>query len=364
MKETKGGKDLRPHVKSHKCVEIGKYQVGEEGGAIGLAAAKISEARPFVLGGLTDILITSPTSQSSKIDLLVDLWIQSEHNLSTVVDSEEGISMLSQSIRSKRSQPNEKMKIVLDIDGGNERTGVQTLEEARFICDLVVKNNDVFDLIGAQTYLGHIQHITNIKDRQKASEEGLGRGFAILKGLREDGKYGELKVHTGVGTGTHEFDSRNPSISEIQPGSYCLMDSEYALIEWENPFWSQNVPMTLLTSIVSNKHFPRHITVDAGWKATYLFPAAPNIVLPPSCSNPSFPKEGVEMTFSYQGDEHGRVSFAGDRVDLLTSEMFPLGGTLEIQVSHVDPTVNLHDFFFLLDDDDICCDVLKIDARG
>ena len=51
MKENKKDKQLRPHVKSHKCVKLGKRQC-EEGGAVGLAAAKVSEAAPFVAAGI------------------------------------------------------------------------------------------------------------------------------------------------------------------------------------------------------------------------------------------------------------------------------------------------------------------------
>ena len=76
--------------------------------------------------------------------------------------------------------------------------------------------------------------------------------------------------------------------------------------------------MTLLTSIVSNKHFPRHVTVDGGWKASYLFPAAPNVVMGKGSSGIGGEEKvegGLEMKFSYQGDEHGRIEFVKGEVE-------------------------------------------------
>ena len=71
---------------------------------------------------------------------------------------------------------------------------------------------------------------------------------------------------------------------------------------------------------------------------------------------------GVEMVFSYQGDEHGRVEFKGGEVE---RGGWGLGEVVEVVVSHVDPTVNLHDRMYVVDEEsDKCVDVYEIDARG
>ena len=194
---------------------------------------------PFL--GLNDILITSPTSHPDKIEALADLWVKSNGELSTVVDTEEGISMLATALRKRQNEIKEelkgeegegvKMKVLLDIDGGQERTGVGSLEEAKKVARKVVGKKeeggagDVMELIGAQTYLGHLQHVHGWEERKKASYEGLERGFRIVEGLREGGRFGGLGVHTGVGTGSHEMDVDHDCVTEIQPGSYCLMDA-------------------------------------------------------------------------------------------------------------------------------------------
>ena len=48
---------VRPHAKSHKCVEIARRQMAA--GAIGICCQKTSEAEPFLAGGIVDVLITN-----------------------------------------------------------------------------------------------------------------------------------------------------------------------------------------------------------------------------------------------------------------------------------------------------------------
>ena len=51
------GKQLRPHVKTHKTPLLARRQL--EGGAIGVSAAKLGEVEAMILGGVKDILLTT-----------------------------------------------------------------------------------------------------------------------------------------------------------------------------------------------------------------------------------------------------------------------------------------------------------------
>ena len=50
--------DVRPHVKTHKCVEIGRLQV--EAGAVGITAGNVGEAEVFAAAGFEDIFLAYP----------------------------------------------------------------------------------------------------------------------------------------------------------------------------------------------------------------------------------------------------------------------------------------------------------------
>ncbi len=70
MEVNKANKLLRPHVKTHKCIEICKLQLNA--GAIGMAAAKVSEAQILAKHGIYNTLITSPIVTQQKIAHLLD----------------------------------------------------------------------------------------------------------------------------------------------------------------------------------------------------------------------------------------------------------------------------------------------------
>ena len=50
--------ELRPHVKTHKCVEVGRRQV--DAGAVGITAGNVGEAEVFAAAGFDDIFLAYP----------------------------------------------------------------------------------------------------------------------------------------------------------------------------------------------------------------------------------------------------------------------------------------------------------------
>ena len=60
---------LRPHTKTHKCPILAQKQLDR--GAIGICAAKVSEAEVMLDAGFEDILVTSPVVTKDKISIRV-----------------------------------------------------------------------------------------------------------------------------------------------------------------------------------------------------------------------------------------------------------------------------------------------------
>ena len=60
----------RPHAKTHKCPILAKKQLAL--GAVGICAAKVSEAEVLLDAGIEDILITSPVVTKEKIDQVLE----------------------------------------------------------------------------------------------------------------------------------------------------------------------------------------------------------------------------------------------------------------------------------------------------
>ena len=150
---------------------------------------------------------------------------------------------------------------------------------------------------------------------------------------------------TGGGTGTSVIDVALAGLSELQPGSYIFMDSRYALIEWTDgqatPF--ENA-LTVLGTVISRPAADRCI-VDVGYKAA-SFDGGPPLALD---------LDGA--TFSFAGDEHGQLQFAGG------APAPAIGDQVRLVPSHCDTTVNLYDQYVVTSGDRVEA-VWEISARG
>ena len=82
------GKALRPHAKTHKCSLLAKMQLAA--GAVGICAAKVSEAEALVHAGIPNVLVTGPVATPEKIARLISL-LRPAPFLMTVVDHPENI---------------------------------------------------------------------------------------------------------------------------------------------------------------------------------------------------------------------------------------------------------------------------------
>lgn len=324
---------LRPHIKTHKCSQLALLQL--EYGAVGVCAAKVSEALVMAQAGVGNILITSPVVTEQKMTQLAKVQALTAE-LAVVVDSWSGAQMLDKFYACRQL----KLNVLLDIDGGIGRTGV-ALENA---VELALKINQLPNLnfVGIQCYAGHLQHITNLDERRLQTHRILSAAGTVKAQLLALGV--ECYIQTGSGTGTFSLDAELNNVTEIQPGSYCVMDQEYAEIDYkESQFLAA---MTMLTTVISANQSD-FVTVDAGTKALYKVTTKPRIIS----------HEGLNYDWDYFGDEHGKVAaVAGGKLPLI-------GEVLELVVAHCDPTINLFDYFYVTEND-VVVDVWKIDARG
>jgi D-serine deaminase-like pyridoxal phosphate-dependent protein len=332
------GKALRPHAKTHKCSTLAKMQIAN--GAIGVCVAKVSEAEALVDAGMSGVLITGPVAGREKVTRLVSLLGRAPF-LMAVVDNAAGIELL----ESRLSEKDRRLDVLLDIDIGQRRTGVPP-GKALVLAERLL-SSQWFRLRGIQAYAGHVQHIPRYEDRKSASREGLRLAAAIFKQLQARDE--ACTIFSASGTGTATIDLAVPELTELQAGSYALMDAEYLAIESTD---GSDAPdyhpaLTMLTTVVSGP-YGRQVTVDAGLKALYRDGGRPRVL------NPEYAK----LQYDWFGDEYGKLA-APDRVALLPE----LGSVLELVVSHCDPTVNLFDGYYITRAGKVA-DVWPIDLRG
>lgn len=329
------GKQLRPHAKTHKCSALARRQIAA--GAIGVCAAKVSEAEMLVKAGLRGILITGPVATPGKIGRLVEL-VAAAPSVMAVVDHRAGVQLLDEALRAKGLT----MGVLLDLDVGLHRTGVNPAD-ARELAGQILACKTL-RLLGVQAYAGQVQHIPAQADRATASRQCLREAIAVFRELRE--RVDTCRIFSASGTGTFSADLALPELTEVQPGSYACMDTEYLKIEPTGAGANFEPALRLLTTVVSANQ-PGFVTVDAGLKALYRDGGLPRVL----------GAEQAGLEYAWFGDEYGKI------VCPANAPPPPLGTVLELVPSHCDPTINLFDRFYLTRGEKVV-DAWPIDLRG
>jgi len=333
------GKKLRPHAKTHKCSHLARMQM--DAGAVGICVAKLAEAEVLVQRGLKEVLITSPVVSDYKVRRLMEC-LASAPELMVVVDNAANARRLNDAAK----QMGLKLNVLVDLDPGMGRTGVNF--QAALTLGQWVRELPALRLRGVQCYAGHIQHVVSFAERSGLSQEWMKKAAAVFRQFQKAGLPAE--IFTGTGTGTFEIDCLIPELTDMQVGSYTLMDAEYINIgSSRDPSRLVQFPpaLTLLTTVISSNHNQGFVTVDAGLKALYHHGGTPFVL------NPAIPG----LQYEWRGDEHGQISYPD------SSRKFEIGDVLEMVVSHVDPTVNLYDFFFCIRKG-VVTEIWPIDLRG
>jgi D-serine deaminase-like pyridoxal phosphate-dependent protein len=319
---SRAGKHLRPHAKTHKCSSLARMQV--QAGALGVCAAKLSEAEALVSAGLQDILITSPLVTPHKVEKLAGL-VANCPSLMVVVDHPDAVEMLD----ARLGAHGRAMGVLLDIDAGLHRTGVKPADAPALANRIAACSN--LRLKGVQAYAGQVQHIPDFADRRLSSHRCLRDAAAAFRELRATAP--GCTIFSTSGTGTFDIDLEIEEVTEIQAGSYVLMDTEYLDIGSAlnaARFEAFEPALTLLTTVISANH-EAWVSLDAGLKSLYRDGGVPRI------AGPARP----QPEFDWFGDEFGMLRAAGQ------APLPRLGSVVELLVSHCDPTVNLFNDYYL-----------------
>ena len=306
-------KAFRPHGKTHKCPEIARALIGT--GAVGICAARLSEAEVFADHGIGGLLVTTAVIGKDKIARAVAL-ARTAPDTMFVVDDEQNVRDLNAA-----AQGGAPIKVLIDLYFG--RTGIEPGEPAVTLAKLIDSLPNV-TLEGLQSYDGQAAHTTPFAARGARTNGNMAKAGETRRMIEAAGI--RCPIVTGGSTGTYRFDSDNPAMTELQPGSFIFMDLDYGKIGGpdSDQYRDFKNALTVVTTVVSTP--PGFAIVDGGYKAF-------------STDRPFTPQPidlpGVH--YGWAGDEHGRL-------DVSTSpRRLKVGDRIEFIPPHCDPTVNLYD---------------------
>ena len=156
------GVRVRPHAKSHKCVEIARRQIAA--GAVGICCQKTSEAEPFLAGGIVDVLITNEVVGQHKLARLAQLARSyPEARLGVCVDDARVVAELARACERARV----KVDVYIELDVGHDRAGVTGVAEVVALGQAIATHPSLA-LRGLHAYFGNAQHRRSVAERREA----------------------------------------------------------------------------------------------------------------------------------------------------------------------------------------------------
>jgi len=314
------GKGLRPHAKTHKSPEIARRQLAA--GAVGVCAAKVSEAIVLTRAGIGPVLITSPVTTADKAALVAGL-VAGGARVQIVVDSRLGAEVLEAAAVAR----DVAIDVLIDLDPLLGRTGVRELDDALALAAWLARAS-ALRLVGVQHYAGQVMHISGHAARREKSLACWQRAITICEALRDAGH--AIDVVTGAGTGTYDIDCDVAAVTDLQVGSYVFMDQQYLDVGGRrgDVLDDFEVALTVLTTAISQ---PKRgaITVDCGFKGFASESIAPT------------PLDLPGARYRFYGDEHGVLTLPDGAQEPL------LGQRVAFVTPHCDPTVNLYDYYWV-----------------
>lgn len=299
------GPRLRPHVKAFKSTAIASELAAA--GHLGFCAATIRELEGLAAAGLGhDLLLANEVLDTRRLGALVEAG----HRVTVAVDSVETIDA---------AASGGVKEVVIDVAVGMPRCGCEP-EEAGALADRARAAG--LEVRGVMGYEGHLMMArAETKDAKvEAAMELLLKAHAAVGG----------DVVSGGGTGTYAV---NRWVTEIQAGSYCLLDTDYAKLD--TPF---EVALSLLTRVISTNAKGWAVT-DGGLKSLGM-----------DHGPPAWPD--------------GELFFCSDEHTTLKDPEGTLrvGDLVRLLPAHLDPTVARHERFWVVDGERVI-DQWPIDLR-
>ncbi len=302
MAEALPGERLRPHVKAHKCTALARRQRAH--GHHLFTCATPREVEGMAAAGLgEDLLLANEVLDTRRLGAL-------DARVTVAVDSPETIQAAAEGgIR----------EVLIDVNVGLPRCGCAP-EQAPQLAELAHKAG--LEVRGVMGYEGHLMIVD---DREKQAE-GVATSMEILVGAHAQ-VGGEL-ISAG-GTGSYDL---NRAATEIQAGSYALMDTAYRALGL--PF---RLALSVLATVISVSE--GYAVADCGLKALGMDHGNPEI-------------EGAKVWFC--SDEH--VTFSAQTA-------VKVGDRIRVWPAHVDPTLAYHEALHVIEGDEVL-ERWAIDLRG
>ena len=319
------GLSLRPHVKTHKSIEIARRQLAA--GAIGITVATLSEAMIFSDAGCHDILVAYPLwMDATKLAELRHVLVHS--SVLVGIDSAESATQLADTGLGSTG----RLAGMIEIDSGHHRSGVQPAEAGALGA---VARDAGLEVAGVFTFPGHSYSPATRHSAARDEHDALSIAVASLA------DHGIVaRIVSGGSTPSLEF-ADSSVLTEVRPGVYVFGDAQQWELGTSDP---AAIALSVIATVVSRS--PDHLILDSGSKVLGADRGAYSTGFGRLLDHPD-----------------ARITALSEHHATVTGVDLERGSRVRVVPNHVCATVNLADEY-LVASPDAAVTVWPVSARG
>lgn len=245
------GARLRPHVKTHKCIEVARLQT--EGHFGGITVSTLAEAREFAAHGFDDITYAVPV-EPGKFGAVTEL-VRTGVRLAVITDDPSVPAPLAEAARAAGVT----VDVWVKVDCGYHRCGVDP--EGPALADLVRRIGERTPLrfAGLLTHAGHSYHARGPTELRAVAAAERDVMVRAAEGLRASGIAVPAVSVGSTPTITHV--DHLDGVDEVRAGNYIFLDAAQATIGSGTP---DDCVLSVLTSVVHRDRSQGKVVLDAG----------------------------------------------------------------------------------------------------
>ncbi len=240
---------LRPHIKTHKCIEIANLQT--EYGAQGITVSTSGEAEAFINAGFSDLTLAFPLIPNK---IPHALKLAQRASLSVLVDHPSIITALEAGCIAA----DQTMTVLLKVNSGYPRCGIDPKQHGSIALAQQINDASHLTFGGILTHAGHAYYSKSRAELSSIAEEEQNIMLQFAQRLQAEG----LDPHTvSIGaTPTATITDRfQEGITEIRPGNYVFFDNTQVML---GVCKLTDCALSVLASVVSVQS--DYIVIDAG----------------------------------------------------------------------------------------------------
>ncbi|NCO34762.1 MAG: hypothetical protein GW893_12995 [Armatimonadetes bacterium] len=321
------GTRVRPHSKVYKCIEIVRKQL--ELGAMGVTCSKLSEAEVLADHGIDNLLVANEVVGQPKIQRLIDLV----RRVDVMVGVDHPLAV--DALNAAATDASVRLPVLVDMDIGMKRNGIAPEDAAELVRKVVASRG--LEFRGLMGYEGHLVSMPPGEEKTNAVNEALDRFSFVIDELKTDGI--DVPIVSAGGTGDYQIAARHPAVTELQVGTYAVMDTLYG------SFTPEFELATTILCTVTSRPCRERLILDVGRKAV-------NTALSTSTLKD---RPTVEMKYTYA--EHGAMTVDEDAPDLIP------GVKVELVVPYACGTIHMYEQMHIVRDGEVV-DIWPVVGRG